>query len=160
MAVDMFLKLDGIKGESLDHKHAGEIHIESFSWGVSQTGAHGVGGGGGAGKANVHDISVTKYVEKSTPSLMYHVASGKHIPNGLITVRKAGEKPLEYLKIKLADILVSSLQAAGHGGGDLLTENLTLNFAKFWIEYQVQKKDGSGEAGGEMGWDVKANQKL
>jgi type VI secretion system secreted protein Hcp len=160
MAVDMFLKLDGIKGESKDHKHGGEIHIESFSWGVSQEGAHGSGGGGGAGKVHVHDISITKVVDVASPALMLHCASGKHIPNGLITVRKAGDKPLEYLKIKLVDILVSSVQHAGHGGGDLLTENTSLNFSKFWVDYQIQKADGSGEPGGEIGWDIKANQKL
>ncbi len=158
MAVDMFLKLDGIKGESKDHKHKDEIHIESFSWGLSQTGAHGTGGGGGAGKVNVHDISLTKHVDKSSPVLMLHCASGKHIKEGLITVRKAGDKPVEYLKIKLTDILVSSVQFAGHGG-DVLTENLTLNFSKFAVDYIEQKADGSGEAPVTMGWDVKANQK-
>ena len=90
---------------------------------------------------------------------MLHCASGKHIPGGLITVRKAGDKPLEYLKIKLTDILVSGVQFAGHGG-DLLTENLTLNFAKFHVEYQEQKADGSGTPAGEMGWDIKANVKM
>jgi type VI secretion system secreted protein Hcp len=159
MAVDMFLKLDGIKGESKDHKHGGEIHIESFSWGLTQTGTHGSGGGGGAGKVSVHDISVTKFVDKSSPALLLHCASGKHIKDGLLTVRKAGDKPLEYLKIKLTDLLVSGVQHAGHGG-EQLTENVTLNFAKFHLEYQTQKPDGSGEPGGEMGWDVKANQKL
>lgn len=160
MAVDMFLKLDGIKGESQDAKHAGEIHIESFSWGLSQTGVSGVGGGGGAGKVNVHDLSVTKYVDKASCDLMYSCASGKHIPSGLITVRKAGEKPLEYLKIKLTDILISSVQEAGHGGGDLMSETISLNFAKFQVDYQEQKPDGSGSPAGSMGWDVKANQKL
>jgi type VI secretion system secreted protein Hcp len=159
MAIDMFLKLDGIKGESKDQKHKDEIHIESFSWGMNQTGAHGTGGGGGAGKVSVHDISITKFVDKSTAALMLNCASGKHIPNGLITVRKAGEKPLEYLKIKLVDILISGVQEAGHGS-DLLTENVTLNFAKFHVEYQEQKPDGSGSPAGEMGWDVKANCKL
>ena len=159
MAVDMFLKLDGIKGESADHKHKDEIHIESFSWGMSQTGAHGTGGGGGAGKVAVHDISITKFVDKSSPSLMLHCCNGKHIKDGLITVRKAGEKPLEYLKIKLEDILVSGVQHAGHGS-DLLTENLTINFAKFKVEYQEQKPDGSGSPGGEMGWDIKKNEKV
>ena len=158
MAVDMFLKLDGIKGESKDSKHKDEIHIESFSWGMNQTGAHGTGGGGGAGKVSVHDISVTKYLDKSSASLMLACCNGKHIANGLITVRKAGEKPLEYLKIKLEDILISGVQHAGHGS-DLLTENLSLNFAKFHLEYQEQKPDGSGQPGGEMGWDVKANVK-
>jgi type VI secretion system secreted protein Hcp len=158
MAVDMFLKLDGIKGESQDHKHAGEIHIESWSWGMSQTGAHGVGGGGGAGKVSVHDISITKFTDKATAALMLHCCNGKHIPNGLVTVRKAGEKPLEYLKIKLQDIIISGVQTAGHHN-DQITENLTLNFAKFHVEYTEQKNDGSGSPGGEMGWDVKANQK-
>jgi type VI secretion system secreted protein Hcp len=158
MAVDMFLKLDGIKGESADHKHKDEIHIESFSWGMSQTGAHGSGGGGGAGKVSVHDISITKFVDKSSPALMLACCNGKHIKDGLITVRKAGEKPLEYLKIKLVDILISGVQNAGHGG-DQLTENVTINFAKFHVEYQEQKADGTGSPGGEMGWDVKANQK-
>jgi len=137
MAVDMFLKLDGIKGESKDHKHKDEIHIESFSWGMSQTGAHGAGGGGGAGKVAVHDISVTKYLDKSSPELMLHTCNGKHIASGLITVRKAGENPVEYLKIKLTDILISGVQHSS-GGGDLLTENVTLNFAKFQTEYQEQ----------------------
>ena len=160
MAVDMFLKLDGIKGESKDKAYpAPAIHIESFSWGMSQTGAHGTGGGGGAGKVSVHDISITKFVDTASPSLMLHCCNGKHIKNGLIVVRKAGDKPLDYLKIKLEDILISGVQHAGHGN-DLLTENLSLNFAKFWVEYQKQKSDGSGEKGDEMGWDLKANVKL
>src|SRR5262249_40849745 len=138
--------------------HKDEIHIESFSWGMSQTGAHGVGGGGGAGKVSVHDISVTKNLDKASCDIALAVCCGKHIKEGLITVRKAGEKPLEYLKIKLEDILISGYQTAGHGG-DLMTENLTLNFAKFHIEYQEQKPDGSGSPGGQMGWDVKANVK-
>ena len=159
MAVDMFLKLDGIKGESKDDKHKDEIDISSFSCGLSQTGTFSAGGGGGAGKVNVHDISVTKNVDKSTPALMAACASGKHIKEGLMTFRKAGDKPLEYLKIKLVDILVSSVQEAGHGGGDLLSESLSLNFSKFHVEYQEQKADGSGSPAGEMGWDVKANVK-
>jgi type VI secretion system secreted protein Hcp len=160
MAVDMFLKLDGIKGESQDHKHKDEIHIESFSWGMSQTGAHGTGGGGGAGKVAVHDISVSKNFDKSSTDLMLYCASGKHIPEGLITVRKAGDKPLEYLKIKLTDILISSVQESGHGSGDLLSESLSLNFAKFQVDYQEQKADGSGTPAGNMGWDIKKNEKV
>ena len=161
MSVDIFLKLAGIEGESKDDKHKNEIHIESFSWGLSQSGGFSTGGGGGAGKVNVHDISVTKYLDKASPALMYNCASGKHIPEGLITVRKAGEKPLEYLKIKLTDILVSSIQHSGSGGGgDALSESLSLNFSKFKVEYQEQQPDGSGKPAGDMGWDIKANAKM
>jgi type VI secretion system secreted protein Hcp len=159
MSVDMFLKLDGIKGESKDHKHKDEIHIESFSWGVSQTGAHGAGGGGGAGKVAVHDISVTKFVDKATPELMLACCNGKHIKEGLITVRKAGEHPVEYMKIKLTDILISGVQDAGHGS-DQLTENVSINFAKFHVDYQEQGADGKAAGGPvSMGWDVKGNAK-
>jgi type VI secretion system secreted protein Hcp len=112
-AVDMFLKLDGVKGESHDAKHLDEIEISSFSWGVSQAGAFGTGGGG-SGKVAVHDISITKRSDVATPALLKSCASGKHIATGLITVRKAGEKPVEYLKIKLVDVLISSVQMGGH----------------------------------------------
>jgi type VI secretion system secreted protein Hcp len=160
MSVDIFLKLDGIKGESQDDKHKDEIHIESFSWGLAQQGTNLMGGGGGAGKVTVHDISLQKVVDKSTPLLMLDCANGKHIPSGLITVRKAGEKPLEYLKIKLTDILISGVQESGHGGGDQFSEGVTLNFAKFEVEYTPQKADGSGDSVVKMGWDVKANKKV
>jgi type VI secretion system secreted protein Hcp len=74
-------------------------------------------------------------------------------------VRKAGEKPLEYLKIKLTDILISGVQHAS-SGGDTLMENLSLNFAKFQVEYQPQGPTGAAEGGPVlMGWDVKANVK-
>lgn len=161
MAVDMFLKLDGIKGESHDHKHKDEIHIESFSWGMAQTGSFGAAGGGGSGKVNVHDITVMKYVDKSSPILMLHCANGKHIKEATVTFRKAGEKPLEYLKIKLTDLLVSSIQESGAGESDLLTESLSLNFAKVNVEYQEQSATG-GAAGGPVlfGWDVKKNEKV
>jgi type VI secretion system secreted protein Hcp len=109
---------------------------------------------------NVHDISVTKYTDKASAALMMHCATGKHIKNALITVRKAGEKPLEYLKITLDDLIVSSVQSAGHGGGDLISENLTLNFSKFKIEYQEQKPDGSGIPAGEFAYDIKQNIKV
>jgi len=156
MAVDMFLKLDTIKGESKDHKYKDQIQIESFSWGMSQTGAHSAGGGGGAGKVSVHDISITKFVDKSSTALMLACCNGKHLKEGLIVVRKAGEKPVEYLKLKLEDILVSGLQFAGHGG-EQLTENLTLNFSKFGVEYMEQDEKGIGKAAGDMKWDIKAN---
>ena len=118
-----------------------------------------MGGGAGAGKVNVQDLSFTKYIDLSSPDLMLACCNGKHFPEATLIVRKAGEKPLEYLKIKLSDIIVSGVQHAGHGGGDLMTKSLTLNFAKFQVEYQEQKPDGSGQKGGEMGWDVKANEK-
>jgi type VI secretion system secreted protein Hcp len=160
MAVDMFLQLDGIKGESKDHKHKGEIDIMSFSWGMSQTGSFGVGGGGGAGKVNVQDLSVMKKVDVASTSLMLACASGKHVPKAILTIRKAGDKPLEYLKITMEDLLISSVQSSGSGGGEIPMESLSLNFNKVKMEYTEQDKTGAAQKPVLFGWDVKANQKV
>ena len=157
MAVDMFINIDGIKGESGDAKHKGEIDVLSWSFGGSQSGSAHVGGGLGAGKVNIHDLSVTKYVDKASPELFTHLCNGKHIPKALLTVRKAGEHPLEYLKITMENVLVSSLTTGGSGGEDRLTENVSLNFAKLKVEYTPQSKTGTGEGVVAMTWDILAN---
>jgi len=133
MAVDTFLKLDGITGESKDHKHKGEIEVLSFSWGVSNSAtACGAGGGGGAGKASFQDLSFVKRFDSASPQLMQHCATGKHIQEGTITVRKAGGDQQEFLKIRLEGILVSSSQAAGAGGSEPM-EQVSLNFTKIEV---------------------------
>ena len=157
MAVDMFLKLDGIKGEAKDNKHKDEIDIYSWSWGMAQTGIGGYGGGSGAGKVNVHDISITKKLDMASNPLFLHCANGKHIKNGILTVRKAGENPLEYLVVKFEEIIVSSVQHSGTGGGDEVMESLSLNFAKVKSTYKEQKADGTAGAPVDFGWDIKSN---
>jgi type VI secretion system secreted protein Hcp len=163
MAVDMFLKLDGIKGESKDAKHKDEIHIESFSWSLNQP--HDVHGGGMAtGKLQVTDIKIHKYVDASSPDLLLCISNGKHIKEGLITVRKAGENPVEYLKIKLTQVLITELDYQGQsegGGEEELIEVVGLSFATYHVAYQEQGKDGKPSGSPkEMGWDLKANAKL
>ncbi|HKE46312.1 MAG TPA: type VI secretion system tube protein Hcp [Steroidobacteraceae bacterium] len=159
MAVDMFLTLDGIKGESVDHKHKDAIDILAWSWGVTQSGSFQFGGGGGSGKANFQDVSVTKYVDKSSADLLYACASGKHLKEASLIVRKAGEKPLEYLIYKLQNIIVTSVSTGGSGGEDRLTENVSLNFAKVSMDYQMQDEKGAGKKAGTFTWDISANQK-
>ncbi|MFT0702113.1 type VI secretion system receptor/chaperone Hcp, partial [Citrobacter meridianamericanus] len=76
----------------------------------SQSGSMHMGGGGGAGKVNVQDLSFTKYIDKSTPNLMMACSSGKHYPQAKLTIRKAGgENQVEYLIITLKEVLVSSV---------------------------------------------------
>jgi type VI secretion system secreted protein Hcp len=160
MAVDMFIKIGDLKGESVDDKHKGEIDVLAWSWGMSQSGTTHLGTGGGAGKVNVQDISLTKYVDKSSPNLIQYCCNGKHFADALLTVRKAGENPLEYLKITLKDLMISAVSTGGSGGEDRLTENVTLNFAEFKVEYTPQKKDGTGDAAVTIGWDIAKNVKV
>ena len=147
MAVDMFIKFDGIDGESVDSKHAKSIDVLAWSWGMSQSGTTHQSTGGGAGKVNVQDLSLTKHIDKSSTVLMTHCATGKHIPKAVLTVRKAGDKPLEYLVITLKDLLISSVQTGGSGGEDRLTENVTINFGAYEVAYQQQAKTGGAEGG-------------
>ena len=83
--------------------------------------------------------------------------TGKHFEDGMLTVRKAGGDPLEYLKIKMQGVLVTSLSTGGSGGEDVLTENVSLNFAKVHVWYTPQKEDGTPEAEKKAGWHVPGN---
>jgi type VI secretion system secreted protein Hcp len=161
MAVDMFLKLGDIKGESQDKAHKGEIDVLAWSWGMANSGTAHMGGGGGSGKVSVQDLSFTKYTDSASHALIAHCCDGKHIPKAQLVVRKAGGSPLEYIKIDLDDVMVCAVSQGGSGGEDRLTENITLNFAKFKYAYQPQKSDGTADGGAkEAGWNIAANVKV
>jgi type VI secretion system secreted protein Hcp len=159
MAGDMFLKLDGIKGESFDSKHKDEIDVLSWSWGMTQMGTSHTGSGSGTSKVSVADLHINKLVDKATPALTLHCCNGKHIKKGTLTVRKAGEHPVEYLVIDLEDIIVSSVQTTGtNHSGDLVQESISLNFAKFKSTYKQQNADGSAGPSAEYGWNIRQNE--
>jgi len=158
--MDMFIKIKDVTGESVDHKHAGEIDVLAWSWSMSNSGTAHLGPGAGAGKVNVSDVSITKYIDFSSTALQLYCCNGKHIPECLLTVRKAGEKPLEYLKITMSDCMITSVSTGGSGGEDRLTENVTINFAKVKVEYQKQAKTGGPDGGPAiLTWDISKNVK-
>lgn len=159
MAMDMFIKIGALKGESRDKTHKDEIDVLAWSWGMSNSGSAHVGGGAGAGKVNVQDLSFTKYIDKSSPDLMLACCNGKHYDKAVLVVRKAGETPLEYLTITMEDLLVTSVSTGGSGGEDKLTENCTLNFARVKVQYKEQTPTGGIGDKPEMGWDIAANVK-
>ena len=161
-AIDYFLKLDGISGESKDSKHKGEIDVLSFSFGETQSGSSGSGGGGGAGKVQMSDFSFTARTNKASPQLFLHCAQGKHIKQAILTVRKAGGSQQEYLIIKLNDVLVSSYALGGsEGGADGDPQDVfSLNFVKLSYDYKPQKADGSLDAPVHAGWDLSKNVKI
>jgi type VI secretion system secreted protein Hcp len=140
MAVDMFLKIDGIPGDSTDNKHKDEIEVLSFSWGVRQTGASSGGGGGGSGKAEVSDFSFIKRVGAASPALFVAVCKGDHFDEAIFTASSgaASGKKATFYKVTFSDVLISSVSPAGQGN-DLPMESVSLNFAKVEIEYQDAK---------------------
>jgi type VI secretion system secreted protein Hcp len=116
-----------------------------------------MGGGAGAGKVNVQDLSFTKYVDSASAKLMLGCCKGTHYDEVDLTVRKAGDKPLEYLKIKLTEVIVTSVSTGGSGGEDRLTENVTLNFSKVHVDYVPQNDKGAAGTTVSMDWDIAQN---
>lgn len=158
MAIDMYLKLDKVEGESMDAGHAKEIDLLSANFGASQTGTAHAGGGAGAGKVSIQDMVITKKVDRSSPILFSFCCKGQHIDSGVLTIRKAGgSAPLEYMKIHLEKIFITGFQQTGSDGQEELTEQVTLNFRKVKIEYSPQKDEGAGGAKISKGWDIAAN---
>jgi type VI secretion system secreted protein Hcp len=142
-AVDYYLKLTDIPGESQDSKHKGEIDVESWSWGETNSGSHAQGGGGGAGKVSMQDFHFTMKTNKASPKLFLHCANGAHIKETLLVCRKAGKEQQEYLKIKFTDSLVSSFQLGGSPGEVVPVDQISLNFSAIEITYYPQKSDGT-----------------
>jgi len=149
---DVFLKIDGIPGESTDVQHKNEIEIEAFSWGETNNAAP----GRGAGKVNMQVFHFAMGVNKASPMLFLAVANGKHFKNAILSIRRAGgEPPQDFMKWTLTDIVVTSYQTAGNGGE--LTDQFSLSFGKIEVEYIPQNPDGSLGVPVKAGWDLKAN---
>ena len=155
MAVDVFLKLGDVKGESKDSKHEGEIDVLSWSWGVAQTGNVGMGGGGGAGKANFADMSFMHAFDKASPVLMKACATGEHFPEATLVSRKAGKGQQDYLIIKMKEVFITSVQPSGSSEHPM--ESVSMQFGHVDLEYKPQKADGSVDAGVHFIYDIKKN---
>jgi type VI secretion system secreted protein Hcp len=155
-AVDYFLKIDGIDGESADAKHKGEIQVDSWSWAERQEGVHSFGGGGGAGKVVMQDFQFNMLTNKASVKLFLACASGEHIKKAVLTCRKAGTTQQEFLKVTLSDLLISSFATSGSGhASSIPMEQISINFAKIEWEYKDQKADGSLGSTYKAGWDLK-----
>ena len=158
MAFDAFLKLTGIEGESTDAKHKDEIEVLSWSFGATNASNLGAGGGG-AGKATFQDFHVVQRLQSSSAQLFLACASGQHIKEATLTVRKAGSVQQEFLKLRMSDVLVASFQQGGSpdGSDSLPTEQVSINYSK--IDFDYAKLDSKGGIEGTVvtSWNIKTN---
>jgi type VI secretion system secreted protein Hcp len=152
MAADMFLKIDGIDGESRDAKHKGEIEIESFSWGASSPQAT-TPCGGATGRVTMQDFTFTTTVTKASPKLFLALVERRRIKTALLTVRRAGGQQQDFLKVTMSDVSVSSWKQ--EAGAELPMDNVSMNFGKVQIAYTGQRPDGTPDETVTATWDAK-----
>ena len=157
MAESWFLKIDGIEGESNVKGHEGDIDIEAWNWGVTQTGG-GHGGGGTVGRATFQDMSFVARISKASPKLFMSCATGLHHKSAQLTGAAAGEKMRPFLTYKLSDVLVTSVQESGSEAGPP-QEHFSLNYAKIEMSFTSQNAKGQTDAV-VAAFDVRHNKKL
>ena len=142
-AQDMFLRIDGIQGDSLDRAHANEIDILAWSWGASNSGNTQMGGGAGAGKATFNDLTINKMVDSSSPLLLTNLATGKRIKTVTLTVRNTGQRPVDYYTLTLNEVLVTAVALSASSGDNRISESVTLNFSSYTYSFLPLKPDGT-----------------
>jgi type VI secretion system secreted protein Hcp len=156
MAVDYFLKLDGIDGESTDANHKNEIQIMSFSWGGSQTSSVAGTGGSGAGKVSLSDFSVMTNFDKSTPKAFKSLCAGTHIKTGTMTATKSGAEGKPYLTVDFTELFVSSLQLSA--SSEIPMTSISFSYNTINIDYKNQDEKGNITSTGPVSYDLKQNQ--
>jgi type VI secretion system secreted protein Hcp len=157
MAVDIFMQIPKVNGESTDKQFANAIDVVNWNWGMTQAGSAGTGTGSGTGKVNVQDISFTKYHDKASSTLLAACCSGQIFPTATLTMRKAGATPLVYMVLTMQSVTVSGLSHATSNTDDKQTEVVSLHFAHFTYQYTPQNADGSGGAAVTMTWSIPGN---
>ena len=140
MAQDIFIKLNGIDGESQDAEHPDEIDVITWMWEVKQNSSMMSGSGGGAAKATVSDLSFSHQFDKASPNLAKYCFSGKHIDQVVLTMRKAGGIPHEFSRITMYDVVITHV--APIATSDVCRENVSLSFASMKNEYILQTPIG------------------
>jgi type VI secretion system secreted protein Hcp len=150
MAVDYFLKIDGVPGESKDATHPNEIQLESWTWGETNIGHSVAGGGTGSGKISMQDFNFLMEVNKASPLLFQKCATGEPIPTAVLTCRKAGKLPQEYLKWTFSELIISKFKTGGeryhpaeNKVDSLPLDEISFNFTKIQTDYKEQNPDGT-----------------
>lgn len=160
MAIDAYLQIGDIKGESLDEKHRGWIEVKNVDWGVTQPRAIAVSTAGGhtSGKAEVHEVSFDKLADIASPVLFQTCAMGKTIAKAKFEFFRADGDGVrvKYFEIELENVMISTVHP-NSGDGGLITEKVHLASSKIKLTYTQQKISGGAGGSTAGGWDSAAN---
>ncbi|RQU10457.1 Hcp1 family type VI secretion system effector [Burkholderia cenocepacia] len=160
MAQDIFLKIAGIEGESPDRSHLNEIEVLTWTWSVSQQSNMHIGSGGGAGRCAVDDLTFEHYIDRATPNLIQYCLTGRPVDSAELVMRKAGSKPLEYLKITMEGVLITGVKPVSNPNMRVPREEVRLSFSRVKQEYVTQNAQGGSVGTVGMGYDIKANKTI
>lgn len=160
MAIDVYLQIDGIKGESQDDKHKDWIECASVNWGLIQprSATASTGGGHTAERVELEEVTFSKMADLSSPILMQTCAMGKTIPKAKFEFMRADGNglPIKYFEIDLENVLIGAI-SPGVEAGSILAEHVSLKFSKVKWRYTQQKIGGGGGGSTVGGWDLAAN---
>ena len=159
MAIDVYLQIDGIKGESKDDKHKDWIECSSVHWSMSQpkSATSSTCGGHTAERAEFSDVNLTKAADLASPILAQHCAMGKTIPKVVIEFMRAdGGTTVKYYEVVLENVIIA-MCAQGVSPGDVMQEQLGLKFGKVTWKYCQQKIAGGAGDNTAGGWDLSTN---
>lgn len=156
MAVNAFLDIDGVEGESQQKGFEKKIEILDFSWGATQAATGHMGTGSGSGRANVQDINFSKMLDKTTPTLLQNLLIGTHYKRITLTLRKvSGAVQLNYVVFIMEDAMMTSYSTgAGQGSDDQVREHMSINFARIKMEYTLQDSKGAAIGKTTASWDI------
>jgi type VI secretion system secreted protein Hcp len=155
MAVDYFLKLDGIQGESQDEKHKNEIQVLSWSWGAANVSSVSGTGGSGAGKVDLSDFNMMLNFDKATPKFFKTICKGTHIATGEFNAVKSGTDGKPYLKVDFKEIFITSLQMSA--AGEVPAVSLSFTYNEIKIDYSMQDEKGNVASTGPVTFNTKTN---
>ncbi|GGD78400.1 Hcp family type VI secretion system effector [Caballeronia grimmiae] len=153
---DIFLKIDGIQGESQEVGHVGEVEITSWAWKMHSDGRYLTGSG--AGKATVEDMELTHMIDAASPNFMRYFLPGSAIPKAIITMRKAGTVPLDFHKFTLENVRITGVNPIGSDGTYI--ERVTLSFTKVKQEYLLQTAAGIKGGAITATFDLRENREV
>ena len=155
MAVDIFLRIDGITGESQDANFKGQIQLESFSFGAAHVVS--IGSGSGAGKLSFTPITVTKQADTTSPVLFLAVCEGTRFGSATVSFAQAGTNAA-YITFDLGTVIVSGITTSATIGVPVETITLVCESLK----YTVVVRNSAGTVTNTVtdGWDVLKNTEL
>ncbi|HXV56508.1 MAG TPA: type VI secretion system tube protein Hcp [Gaiellaceae bacterium] len=159
MPFDVFLRIDGVEGESADAKHKGEIDVLEYDWGLAAP-ASTRAGGAGAGKVTFQDLRVVARTSKASPTLFLNCATGKAAKEAVLAVRRAGAKQDDYLVVRLKTVRITSYDQTASDEDDTPLDDVSLAFDRIEVEYRAQDPKGALGAPVKAGWDVKQSKKV